>query len=156
MDILKKIGVSMVSYSLVRRLVKFGIVGVCGIFVNQGLLFFFTEFLHLDYRISSIIAIECAIISNFIFNSRWTWKDRHVDTRIEYLKQFGKYNLSSGVTAFMLNWVVLVVLTEVVRIPYLVSNLAGIATASLANFTISHVWTFSTIKPADTSPIPPK
>ncbi len=131
------------------RFIKFGIVGVSGIFVNQMLLFLLSEYIKLDYRLSSIVAIECAIINNFIFNSIWTWKDRYVATFRTYLSRLFKFNISSGLTSFIFNWTVLVVLTEFIQMNYLYANLIGIALASIVNFIINNFWTFSAMKIED-------
>lgn len=137
----------------VRRFIKFGIVGVSGIFVNQTLLYCLTEFVKIDYRFSSIFAIECAIANNFLFNALWTWQDRKVHSGRQRLWRFVKFNLSSGATAIVFNWSILVLLTERFHVQYLIANLFGIALATGANFLINHFWTFSNKKKADTRTI---
>ena len=118
------------------RLVKFGIVGSSGVVVNQSVLILLAQYI--DYRIASLIAIETAIISNFIFNYNWTWKDRETDK----FNAFLKFNMTSFISAFLLNWMILVFLTEVVGIKYYWSNLAGILVAAGFNFLVSNFWVF--------------
>jgi len=129
------------SVSLLRC-VKFGVVGGSGVFVNAGLLYAFTEWAHFDYRVASIVAIELSILTNFLWNHRWTWRDRPLATRGALLLRLGKFNLSTGLVAFVVNWGILVVLTEHAGLHYQVANLIGIAFGAVANFTISHFWTF--------------
>ena len=57
------------------RFIKFNIVGLTGVFVNEGILMLLTS-LGLYYIYSSIVAIEISIISNFLLNDIWTFKDR--------------------------------------------------------------------------------
>ncbi len=124
------------------RIFKFAVVGLSGLLVNMGLLYFFTEYLRLIYWISSIIAIEISIISNFFLNDWWTWKDRE---KKKFIYRFTQYHISVGITAVVANWLLLVILTEVFHIYYLLSNLIGIMVGTLANFILNDVWTFGKI-----------
>jgi len=124
--------------SFLIRLIKFGIVGTSGIFINQGILILCVKYFNIDYRIGSLIAIETAIISNFLLNYHWTWNDRKSKKFVAFIK----FNISSFITAFFLNWITLVFLTEVMNIQYWISNLAGIAVAAAVNFLISNFLIF--------------
>ena len=76
------------------RFIKFGIVGFTGFLVNYlGL-----ELLKragLSTYFSTLIATELAIISNFIFNNIWTFKDKVISGFKDVFEQFVKFNLSS-------------------------------------------------------------
>jgi dolichol-phosphate mannosyltransferase len=128
--------------NLLFRLIKFGIVGTSGIFVNQGILLLCVEKFDIDYRIASLMAIETAIVSNFILNYHWTWKDRKAKKIKEKATAFLKFNTTSFVTAFLLNWITLVFLTEFVGLQYKISNLVGIFFAAGVNFFVSNFWVF--------------
>jgi dolichol-phosphate mannosyltransferase len=121
------------------RLLKFGVVGISGVGVNMGMLYFLTEYVHIPYLISSIIAIEISIISNFLLNDIWTWKDR---VKKKYIYRLIQYHISVGITAVFVNWLLLLILTELFGLYYLLSNLIGIATGTFANYIINDVWTF--------------
>jgi dolichol-phosphate mannosyltransferase len=133
----------IVSLSSILRFTKFGIVGGSGVIVNVGLLHLFTAFFKIDYKISSIIAIECAIINNFLFNYFWTWNDRRTYKKRSFFYRLFKFHLSSGFTALIVNWGLLVFLTEVWHIYYHISNLIGIGCGSFVNFLLGHFWVFS-------------
>jgi putative flippase GtrA len=125
------------------RFVKFGIVGGSGVVVNVGLLHAFTAYARMDYRIASIIAIECAVINNFLWNYFWTWKDRQAGSRRSLVYMLFKFHLSSGLTALIVNWGLLVLLTETFHFFYHVSNLIGIGCGAVVNFVLGHYWVFS-------------
>jgi dolichol-phosphate mannosyltransferase len=129
--------------SAAYRFFKFCTVGVSGVVVNAGLLHLFTETASLNYKLSSLIAIECAICNNFLWNSLWTWRDRKIDHFHGIARSFIKFNLSSGLVALVINWGVLVALTELCGVYYQISNLVGIALGTCANFLLSHFWAFS-------------
>ena len=127
---------------LALKFVKFGLVGVSGIAVNMGVLWFLTELIGLDYLVSSVIAIFLSILNNFIWNDRWTWRERRLPGIRAFLIRFLKFSLVSCITAYVGNWGILYSLTRFLNVHYLVANLIGIAAASILNFIFNHFWTF--------------
>jgi dolichol-phosphate mannosyltransferase len=124
---------------LTPRTLKFGIVGSSGVLVNMGVLYLLTEFFGVFYLVSSIIAIEVSILSNFLLNDNWTWHDRkpgHIVHRAI------KYHVAAGLTAVVVNWLLLLILTEVFHLYYLVSNIIGIGCGMISNFIVNDLWTF--------------
>ncbi|MFH1978315.1 MAG: GtrA family protein [Candidatus Aenigmatarchaeota archaeon] len=122
-----------------KRFLKYAVVGGTGVIVNEGLLYFFTDFIGLFYLISSIIAIEVAILSNFTWNELWTFKDlshKHKGAA----KRLGKFNAVS-IVGILINVVVLFLITNL-GIYYLTSNLFGIAAATLWNYFANLKWTW--------------
>ena len=119
----------------IKKFFKFCVVGVSGIIVNEGLLWLLTEFADLFYLISSIIAIETSILTNFVLNDLWTFKDKK---KGNYFLRMLKFNAARIFTGFI-NWIVLFILTNL-GIHYLISNLIGIAVATLIGYIISLKW----------------
>lgn len=76
------------------RFVKFGIVGFTGFLVNYLGLEVLKR-LGLSTYFSTLLATEAAIISNFIFNNIWTFKDKTITKVGDIVPQFLKFNLSS-------------------------------------------------------------
>ena len=124
------------------RIGRFGIVGVSGVVVNEGVLALLCFLFNKEhYQLWSIAAIELAILSNFILNSSWTWSDRPAASRKGRISRLLKFNAASGLVA-LVNWGTMVLLTKTLGIDPLISNLVGIAFASGVNFIVSHFWTF--------------
>ncbi len=126
------------------RFLKFCAVGGSGVAVNAGMFRLLLKSAHFDYRLASIIAIETAIISNFIWNYLWTFRDRMVSSANARVWMFARFNLTSGMTALVVNWGILVALKEVFGMYEELANLIGIAAGTLANFLLSHFWAFTT------------
>jgi len=124
------------------RFIKFGIVGGSGIFINMGFLWFFTEIVGLYYLISSVLAIALAMISNFIWNDLWTWRDRGEPGFKAYLTRMAKFILVSSIAAYIGNLGVLWILTHFFDVHYLISNLIGIAIGTILNYSVNNFWTF--------------
>ena len=121
------------------RLLKFSLVGGSGVLVNMFCLYLLTELFQIFYIISSIVAIETSILSNFFLNSIWTWNDRKQQSSFNRLL---KYHICVGITAIIANWLLLISLTELAGLHYLLSNLIGICIGVLINFVTNDLWTF--------------
>jgi dolichol-phosphate mannosyltransferase len=107
----------------------------------MSLFYLLNEFFYLSYQISGVIAIESSIISNFILNSYWTWRDRKTSDSKEKKIRFFKYHLATGFSA-LVNYGILISLIEVLALNKYFSNLVGIAVAGCINFGLNHFWTF--------------
>ena len=123
------------------RFPKFCTVGLTGVFVNEGLLFFFTEIGGLFYIFSAIIAIEASILSNFLLNEFWTFSDLSNEHR-GVSKRIVKYNIVS-VAGLLINLSILFALTTGFGLHYLISNLFGIAGTTLWNYLVNLNWTWA-------------
>ena len=134
-------------YSLMKRkgellrFLKFCLVGASGVLVNMGLLWLLTEVAGLFYLLSAAISIETSIISNFILNDYFTFRDRRSPTAKSFFNRLLKFNLMS-LAGLGLNMGVLWLLTEVFGLYYLLSNLCGIAVATLWNYLANTWWTW--------------
>nr|QNO54299.1 hypothetical protein FGBIHFOD_00039 [Methanosarcinales archaeon ANME-1 ERB7] len=115
------------------RLIKFSIVGAIGAGINMGFLWVLTDFAGLFYLFSCMVAIEIAIIMQFMMNDRWTFKDRKTTHVGQFIKRILKSNLwrSGGSTV---NIGILYFLTEYMGVYYLLSNIFGIICAFLLNY----------------------
>ena len=126
---------------LPKRFITFTFVGISGIFVNQAILFYAHESLHVPLALASLIAIQIAIINNFIWNRQFTWTDRPMKGYQAIKKGLIKFTLVSWV-AGALNWVILLILTEYAGIYYMIANLMAILVASILNYFLNDLWTF--------------
>ena len=124
------------------RFIKFGIVGGSGILVNMGFLWFLTEIGGLYYLVSSVLAIALAMISNFIWNDLWTWRDSGEPGVKAYMTRMAKFIVVSSIAAYIGNLGILWILTHFFHIYYLISNLIGIAVGTILNYSVNNFWTF--------------
>jgi len=123
-----------------KRFLKFATVGASGVFVNEGLLWFFTEIVGFFYLVSSAIGIEVSIITNFILNEFWTFRDRSRGKK-GIFRRGVKFNVVS-VAGLVINIGVLFFCTAFLGIYYLISNLIGIGCAFLWNYFVNLGWTW--------------
>lgn len=138
--LLRRLGSYFSKSVLSPRIIKFGIVGASGVVVNMGALYLLAEFGRIPYFVASVIAIELSIISNFSINLLWTWRDR--SGQGTFWGTLVRYHIGAGATAFLGNYLILILLTELFGMHYLVSNLVGIGVGTFSNYIINDLWTF--------------
>ena len=131
------------------RMLRFCVVGASGLAVNMGILILLTEKFHFPYVLSSLVAIEISILTNFALNNMWTWSDRHGES---VFRRIVKYHTVAGMTAFAGNWLLLVLLTELCGLDYRIANFIGIAAGVMLNFWLNNLWTFRTTSGAVSEP----
>ncbi len=121
-----------------RRLVKFCLVGFSGVFVNLGVLWMLTEIYGAYYLHSAVVAVECAIANNFIWNEFWTFADKTQGRRtiLHRLRRFFKFNLicSGGALLYV---GVMGLLTHLFGIYYLMSAIMAIGAVSGWNYILN-------------------
>ncbi len=135
-------------FSLMRRtgelirFVKFCIVGASGVGVNLGLFWVLTRFAGLKENdfLALAAGIEASILSNFTLNEFFTFRDRR-SAGSSFLTRLFKFNLISLVGAGVQAGVY-ALLNHVLGIYDLVSNLIGIALATLWNYLVNNWWTW--------------
>ncbi len=125
------------------RFVQFGVVGLSGVIVNQGLLYVLFEFVHLPFYLCSFIAIEVSIFTNFLLNDNWTWRTRRSG---KFFMRFLRYNASAAFSSIFITITALLFFKEWVGIPYLYANLLGIGFGMLSNFLINSLWTYGELR----------
>jgi dolichol-phosphate mannosyltransferase len=125
-----------------KRVFKFGIVGISGIAVNLGILYFLVEFFAIDKDLASPVAIEFSIVNNFIGNDLWTFgfaRDRKVSSGWH---RFVAFNLVS-IGGAVINYGIFLILTAGFAVYYLAAQLVGILVAFIWNFLVNRrvTWT---------------
>jgi dolichol-phosphate mannosyltransferase len=123
------------------RFLKFCLVGASGVGVNEGLLWALTEKAGLPYWGSAAIAIETSIVTNFILNNYFTFRQRNEPGTKAFFSRLIKFNVVSLV-GLGINLGILGLFTEVFGINYLISNLIGIAIAFIWNYLLNTWWTW--------------
>ena len=123
------------------RFVKFCLVGGSGVLVNMGLTWLLTEKAGIFYALSNVIAIETAIITNYLLNYSFTFRDRRVAGKKSFIVKMAQFNLVS-LGGMIINVGILSFFTEIVGLHYLISNLIGIAGATLWNYFVNNWWTW--------------
>jgi putative flippase GtrA len=130
--------------STLLRWCKFNLVGGLGIAVQFGALFLLKSILHLNYLTATAIAVEAAVVHNFVWHEQFTWADR---TKLDggwrrSLCRLLRFNLGNGAISLVGNLALTKVMVGQGHINYMLSNALAISVCSLANFLVSDKWVF--------------
>ena len=127
---------------LFRRWLKFNGVGAIGIVLQLAVLALLRSVVGLEYLTATALAVEAAVLHNFVWHERWTWRDR----RGAHGSAFGRllrFNLTTGLVSMVTNLVLMRLLVGSLHVEYLIANLVSIAAGSLANFFLSDWFVFA-------------
>jgi putative flippase GtrA len=124
------------------RWIKFNAVGGIGIVVQLAALALFRSWLKLDYLLATGLAVEIAVIHNFLWHERFTWADRPARRPVQSLVRLAKFNASNGAVSIVGNLVLMRLLAGEFRFNYVASNLFAIILCSLINFLLGDRFVF--------------
>jgi len=106
---------------------------------------------------ATIVAVELAVVHNFLWHDRWTWRDRSgarhppsvaghrcVESRTT---RFVRFNMTTGLTSIAGNAVLMAVSVGVMRLPGAAANVLAVGAMSVVNFVVSDRWVFPPAPP---------
>jgi putative flippase GtrA len=123
----------------VRGFLRFNAVGILGAVVQLGALRLATRCLGIQYVAATLLAVEIAVLHNFVWHELWTWRElpwRGWPARLI------RFELGNGVTSMISNGLLTVFFHEVVGLPVLAGNLAAMVVTGLVNFGVARYWVF--------------
>ncbi|MEB3691224.1 MAG: glycosyltransferase family 2 protein [Caldisphaeraceae archaeon] len=121
---------------LAPEYIRFAVVGGIGTLVNLGMLIFLRYF-DIFYALTSAVAIESSVISNFALNDIWTFKRKGKGLWRKLVKFHG-----SSATALLTQWAVSVTIYYMVFSAPIIAQLIGILVGFPVNYILSKrfVW----------------
>ena len=122
-----------------KHAAKYYAVGVTGIVVNLGRLYYLTEYVGLWYFLSYALGISVSITSNFILNKFWTFRDS-IDSQ-KIIVMYVKF-VSVSLVGMAIQLGSVYVLVESLTVYYMLAALISICIAGAINFIINRRWTF--------------
>lgn len=125
------------------RWVKFNAVGLAGFAVQLGALRFLWLTLGLHYLLATALAVEAAIVHNFAWHQRFTWKSDEGPGLRQGLRRFAQFNFCSGTISIAGNLVLMRWLAGEIRLPYFYVSLISVIACSLANFMLNDRFIFN-------------
>jgi dolichol-phosphate mannosyltransferase len=123
---------SVFSLAYHHHFVKFAIVGAIGILVNEGLLILIRS-MGVYYLTAGAVSIEVSILSNFVLNDLWTFRDRRTGRAAVRLAKFNALMIAG----LVLNLAVLYAGVDYFGMTPEVANLGGIAAAFFLRYALS-------------------
>jgi dolichol-phosphate mannosyltransferase len=126
------------------RFLRYCLVGSSGVGVNMGLLWLLREWERLAVMPAAVVAVEGAILNNFLWNELWTFQDRsRLRPRLRHrLNRFAHFNVICGAGAGI-HLAVFWLLTAPGRWHYLLANLVAIGIVTVWNYGLNLSWTWT-------------
>ncbi|NJE77222.1 glycosyltransferase [Thermococcus sp. ES12] len=114
------------------RLLKFTLVGLSGVFVNEGFLWLFVSGFGWDKILANVPATELAILNNFTWNDLWTFRDLKKKPLWRRLLTFH----IAALTGAVVQWLIYAGLVYL-GLYYLIANLIGIVVSFVVRFLVN-------------------
>ncbi len=133
------------------RWLKFNFVGAIGIVVQLAALSLFVSVLHIHYLMATALAVELAVLHNFVWHERYTWKDRSGTGMPARLLRF---HIGNGLISIAGNLALMKLFVGVLHQNYMLANSVTIAVCSIANFAAAEWFVFKAPLPRDTNCAP--
>jgi putative flippase GtrA len=125
-----------------RRWVVFNAVGAAGMAVQLAVVATLVHF-RCHYLVATVLAVESAIVHNFLWHQRWTWRDRPAQSSAETAVRLVRFHILNGTVSLLGNVFVTAWGTGIIGLNPIVSNVIAIGLCSLLNFVFSETMVFS-------------
>lgn len=126
-----------------RRFLRYNLVGVFGLGVKLSILAALVEFAGLGHLAATAVAVEGALLHNFTWHIRYTWRDRSACLSVRgILMRLLRFHLANGAVGMTTNLVVMRFLVDGLGLHYLPANLLATSMAGIVNFLIAGFFVF--------------
>jgi dolichol-phosphate mannosyltransferase len=122
----------------IGRFLRFGAVGVSGVFVDLTIFYLMRTIIHLGLTRSTILSAEVAILNNFLWNDLWTFGDisrKQIGNRQRF-KRFLKFNMVC-LAGIIIQTLVVNFLYNSLGMNQYLAKLVAIAVATIWNFWVN-------------------
>ncbi|HXE65250.1 MAG TPA: GtrA family protein [Bryobacteraceae bacterium] len=122
-----------------KRWLRFNAVGILGAGIQLAA---FAAMLRLGvhYLVATVLAIEVALLHNYVWHRRWTWAGQ--------AGSLWRFHLSNGLISFVSNLALMRWFSGALHFPPVPSNLAAIIITSFVNYGLALKWVFVQFRPA--------
>jgi putative flippase GtrA len=119
---------------VIERFGRFVVTGAAGFICQIATLAVLMAVFSMNYAIAAAIAIELAIVFNYVCHEHWTWKDRPVRTGSERWARLLRFNAMTGLTSIAGGVVITALLVEAFGLPALLANIVSVVALGVVNF----------------------
>jgi putative flippase GtrA len=143
-----RLTLQMPCKDLLRRFAAFNVVGAAGVVLQLATLAVLVRVFEWHYLAATAVAVEAAILNNFVWHQRWTWKDRPSATRQTSALRLIRFHALNGAISFAGNLLLMTLFTGALRLDPIAANGIAILACSLVNFAASERLVFRATIPA--------
>jgi dolichol-phosphate mannosyltransferase len=119
----------------VTRLLRFGVVGLSGVFIDLGVFYLLREIFGMALTRSAMFSSEIAVINNFLWNDIWTFRDLSQGQKgnKQKFRRFFKFNLIC-LSGLFINILIINLLFNIFGVNEYFAKLIAIAVVTFWNF----------------------
>ena len=129
--------VDAMAISIFRQVFRFGVVGLCGSFLNYIIFYFFLVVFGINYIIAGIIGFVAAIPPVFFLNRAWTF-----ESNVNVLEKLPVY-VATNLIALCCHSAVQWFSKNIFGVHEVYTQLFGIAVSAVVNFVLAKLFVFS-------------
>ena len=126
-----------------RRWLTFNGVGILGFVVQLAILGALIRLLGVHYLVATAVAVEAAILHNFVWHQRHTWRDRPT-AGVSTARRLVRFHLLNGTVSLAGNTLVMLLLTGSLGVDPVRANIVAVGICSIVNFFGSEMLVFKT------------
>ena len=134
---------SVAKQRQIRRWGVFNAVGILGFVLQLAVLFALRRGLSMNYLAATGLAVEAAVLHNFVWHEHVTWADVIASLRHGVWWRLLRFHAANGIVSIVGNLGFTWALVERLRLPYLIANAVSVLICSLLNFVLSDRFVFS-------------
>jgi len=132
--------------SAMARWLRFNLVGLIGVAVQLSMVKLLLATNAIDYRVATLFAVEMAVLHNFCWHVRFTWRERRLSSAKVVLRRLTEFHLTNGLVSLAGTWTLMALLVGRARVPVIGANMVSIAACSMVNFLLAEVLVFRKTK----------
>jgi putative flippase GtrA len=121
------------------RWLKFSAVGAGGLSVQLTMLWLLTRG-SLPAWLATALAVEVAVLHNFVWHEVWTWRG---NPAVHRWSRLWRFHAATGVVSILSNTVLTILFKAWLPVPLLLANVMAVAVFGIVNFLASDLWVFS-------------
>lgn len=114
------------------RFARFNTVGVLGFAVQLAVLALLTRG-GVHYLAATAIAVEAALLHNFAWHERWTWRERASKGRARALR-LARFHALNGVVSLAGNLLLMAALVGALDVPPIPANAIAVTVCAMVNY----------------------
>jgi putative flippase GtrA len=135
---------SALPLSRISRWIRFNGVGAAGVAIQLLCMAALVSWTGVHVLIATLISVEAAILHNFFWHQRWTWRDRPSRTATAAAARLARFHLTNGIVSLAGNGAIVTALAAAFHVHPVPASAVAIVACSLLNFFASEILVFRT------------
>lgn len=127
------------SVSKPLRIGRFAGVGLLGFLLQLTALWWLTTHAHWSWMTATPVAVELAVVHNYLWHARWTWRDRPGGSPVRFVR----FQLANGVASIAGNAALMALFAGAFGLAPMPANALAVGVMVAVNFVAADRWVFS-------------